>query len=126
MTSPNHGGGVTGRRPSTWALGALALTVAWAGCAGPAASRHGTEVPPLQAFQVRTAQRQLALHGYRVDATGELDEPTRSALLRFQASKALPMTGQLDYGTLWQLGVNPDPEYNCEINDTVDCGPPGH
>ena len=114
-------------KPTAWSFAvALALAFGPAGCAGAAAmGHHGNDLPAVQPFQIRTVQRALDDRGYRLQATGEVDEPTRSALAEFQASKGLPRTGQLDWATARELGVNLDPMYNCEMNNSVDCGPLG-
>lgn len=118
----------TGARPSwAWSLAfAATLALGPAGCAGAAASGHRSqEVPLLQPFQIRTVQRELRLRGLGVEPTGVLDESTRWALAEYQGSRGLPRTGLPDRATLFRLGVDPDPMYNCETNDTVDCSPPG-
>ena len=111
----------------SWAV-AVAVTLGTAACAGVAARGHpGADAPGLQPFQIRTVQRELEIRGYRaVQPTGQLDEPTRSALAEFQGSRGLPRTGQLDRATADDLGVNLDPRYNCEMNNTLDCGPAGY
>ena len=117
-----------GVRPSpAWSFAiALGLALGPAGCAGAGASGHpGGDAPPLQAFQIRTVQQALSLRGFRLRPTGEVDEPTRSALAEFQASKGLPRTGEVDWATARELGVSLDPMYNCEMNSSVDCGPQG-
>ena len=113
------------RPTSAWSLAvALALALGPAACAsGAARGRPGSDVPPLQAFQIRTVQRQLELRGLRVEPTGVWDEPTRAATTEFQAAKGLARTGQPDYATLRELAVNPDPRFNCELYNTVDCSP---
>lgn len=108
--------------PSAIAI-AVALALGATGCASAAATRHANEAPALQPFQIRTAQRALSNRGLHVPTTGELDEATRSALARFQASKGLPTTGELTFATARELGVSLDPMYDCELNTTVDCGP---
>lgn len=126
MNVANHWSGMGGRRLRAW-WRAVALTVALgsAGCAGVAVKSHpGTDEPGLQQFQIRAVQRELELRGYRgVETTGRLDEPTRSALAVFQASKGIPGNGQLDSATAEALGMSLDPRYNCEMNNTVDCYP---
>ena len=117
----------TGVRASpAWSFAvAMALALGPAGCAGaPARGRHGNDPPP-QPFQVRTVQRALGLRGFRVQPTGEQDEPTRAAVAEFQASKGLPRTGEIDRATARELGVSLDPMYNCETYSTVDCSPTG-
>ena len=118
----------TGARPSpTWPYAvALALALGAAGCAGAGASGQPRNESGPQPFQIRTVQRELSLRGFRsVRPTGEVDEPTRTALAEFQASKGLPRTGQVDPATARELGVSLDPMYNCELSDLVDCAPPG-
>jgi peptidoglycan hydrolase-like protein with peptidoglycan-binding domain len=85
--------------------------------------QRSQEVPILQPFQIRTVQRELRLRGFRVEANGVWDETTRDALAQYQSSRGLRPTGQPDLATLWKLGVDPDPMYNCEMNNTVDCSP---
>ena len=110
-------------RRSAWSFAVAAALAVGPGCAGVG---RGSGEPALQPFQVRTIQRELQLRGMAVEATGVWDEPTRSAITEFQASKGLPRTGRPDYATLWELGVNPDPRINCEMNNTVDCAPPAN
>ena len=126
MSFTIHGRGTGARPASVWAFtAAVALALGAAGCAGSAAMRHRSEdVPILQPFQIREAQRELRLWGFPVEPTGVWDEATRQALAGYQSSRHLPTTGLLDRATLWRLGVDPDPMYNCEMNDTVDCSPP--
>jgi hypothetical protein len=115
-------------RPSpAWSFAVvLALALGAAGCAGAGAKGHPeNDVPPLQQFQIREAQQKLSDRGFNVKLTGVWDEPTRFATAEFQASKGLPKTGRLDWTTANDLGVNLDPMYNCEMNNTVDCGPGG-
>lgn len=102
----------------------LAVALGTAGCAGASASGHGSEAPPLQPFQIRTIQRALGVRDLDARPTGVWDEPTRAATAKFQASKGLRTTGELDHATARELGVSLDPMYNCETNDTIDCSPP--
>lgn len=127
MNATSHGRGAGVRPSSAWSFAvALGLALGPAGCAGAAAgSHHGNDALPLQAFQIRTVQRTLGDRGFRVQPTGEWDEPTRSAIAAFQASKGLPTTGQLDWPTSRELGVDLDPRYNCDVYNTVDCSPTG-
>lgn len=126
--NPTRPGRRSGVRP--WSARSLAvgltLALGLAGCAGSLASRRpANDVPVLQPFQIRDVQRTLGDRGLHVQPTGEWDEPTRSALARFQASKGLPSTGQLDWATVRELGVDLDPRHNCEMNNSVDCYPLG-
>ena len=113
------------RRPFALAL-MLALALGSGACVG-ALTRgpHAGEVSALQPYQVRTVQRELRLRGHRLEPTGVWDEPTRAAVSEYQRSRGLPMTGLPDRATLFLLGVEPDPRFNCEVNSSVDCGPQG-
>lgn len=95
------------------------------GLRGGCGTGHVNDEEALQPFQIRMVQRELSLRGLHVQPTGELDAPTRSALAEFQASKGLSRTGQLNWATARELGVDLDPRYNCEMNDSVDCLPEG-
>ena len=125
MSSTIRGRGTRARPASAWPLAvAAALALGSAGCGHTAMGHRSDQVPLLQPFQIRTAQRQLSLNGFRVEPTGVWDESTRAAATDYQTSRHLPTTGLPDLATLWRLGVDPDPVYNCEMNDTVDCSPP--
>jgi peptidoglycan hydrolase-like protein with peptidoglycan-binding domain len=115
------------RKSPAWSFAtvlALALAPVYGTTAGAAPTPENNMIP-LQQFQIRAAQEKLSDRGFNVKPTGEWDEPTRSAIAGFQASKGLPTTGRLDLTTADRLGMNMDPAYNCEMNNTVDCGPPG-
>ena len=133
----------------TRARPAWLLAAAVAMALGPAAARAKDQSAALQPEQIRTVQRALQQHGLQVEPTGAWDEPTRSALAEFQGSQGLPRTAELDPATTRALGVDPravmpvsgrnagmaswttqdpygrDAAYNCETNNTVDCGPTG-
>lgn len=56
--------------------------------------------------RVRAAQRELArLNYYRGAASGQLDDPTRRALVEYQIDKSIVATGNLDFRTARSLGV---------------------
>ena len=57
--------------------------------------------------QVRILQRSLSQHGMQVNVSGAFDDSTRTALLEFQKSRALPGSGALDKPTLDALGIDP-------------------
>jgi len=90
------------------------LTVAFAtltACSAhaTAASPRGDAVEPsqLSAEQVRLVQRSLAANGLGVQATGDFDDRTRSALAGFQRARGIPVTGALDTTTAEALGIDP-------------------
>ncbi len=57
----------------------------------------------------RKIQEKLASDGLlKSEKRGELDEPTRAALRRFQDSHDLPATGLPDHETIRRLGLDPN------------------
>jgi peptidoglycan hydrolase-like protein with peptidoglycan-binding domain len=72
--------------------------------AAPAAAENRSKSPASRF--VRDAQRALRDLGYDVGPVdGSIGPKTRSALLRFQQSRGLPMTGELDAESMARLDI---------------------
>jgi hypothetical protein len=56
--------------------------------------------------QIRLVQRALVEKGYPTDVNGRFDEETRSSLMAFQRSQAIPVSGTLDSKTVEALGFD--------------------
>ena len=70
----------------------------------PAATENRSKNP--ESRFVRDAQRALKDLGYDVGPVdGSIGPKTRSALLRFQRSRGLPMTGELDAESMARLDI---------------------
>ncbi len=129
------------RRRAWMVLLALAI-IALPGLASAGEHHKGerASATSLAPEQVRTVQRALSSQGYAVALTGAWDQDTRAALMKFQRSRDLPTTGDLDPATTQALGVDPslvtpvggtasreqvnvDPAVNCDVNTTIDCRP---
>jgi len=70
---------------------------------------RGTEASTIYTAgdRVRAAQQALTqLNYYRGPITGQLDDPTRSALFQFQVDRGMRGTGNLDGRTAQALGLN--------------------
>ncbi len=57
--------------------------------------------------QIRLVQRALTARGYSTPVSGKFDERTRSALMSFQKSQSLAVSGTLDSKTVDALGFAP-------------------
>ena len=83
--------------------------------AGPFTSLHPEEAHPDPTGQVtpgahdgfiRRVQEQLRALGFAAGpVNGDFGEKTQAALAQFQLSRTIPASGQLDAGTLAELGV---------------------
>jgi len=63
-------------------------------------------------------QEKLASDGLlKSDKRGELDEPTRAALRRFQDAHDLPATGLPDHETMRRLGLDPDDLFSAKSDN---------
>ena len=93
----------------------LLLAPLLASAASPFTSLHPeeaipdpTEQPspgPYSEFIGRVQQRLLALGFHAGPVNGDFGAKTQAALAQFQLSRAIPAGGQLDDGTLAELGV---------------------
>jgi peptidoglycan hydrolase-like protein with peptidoglycan-binding domain len=59
----------------------------------------------LSADDILTIQEALVRAGGDLDATGTWDDDSRAALIAYQSSERLPVTGNIDAETLDALGV---------------------
>jgi peptidoglycan hydrolase-like protein with peptidoglycan-binding domain len=77
----------------------LALALLALAFAGPVAAA-GRSDP-----QVVKLQQALRKHGADITADGRIGDDTHTAILNFQSSQGLPMTGKADPATLQKLGL---------------------
>lgn len=96
----------------------LPLAVACVLVAAPAVAQTASGPQPVPPGQARLgplsnvladAQRRLDQLGYSARPTGQLDDQTRQATIRFQSDHGLRQTGELDLTTLAMLGVPVQP-----------------
>ena len=76
----------------------------------------------LQPERVTEIQRALAQAGFlNQEPTGKWDEPTRSAMRRYQAANGFPSTGLPEAKSLMKLGLGPHPLPE-ELDSTAQAG----
>jgi peptidoglycan hydrolase-like protein with peptidoglycan-binding domain len=76
----------------------------------------------LQPERVTEIQRALAQAGFlNQEPTGKWDEPTRSAMRRYQAANGFPSTGLPEAKSLMKLGLGPHPLPD-ELDSTAQAG----